>query len=71
MTTYRVRRELHIRKGIGVYVAFGICAYHQKRLIFHIADVFLKLPQALAFAALCNREQPDWRHMYDILEDVM
>ena len=71
MTSYHMRTELHIRKDIGLYVAFGICAYNQNRLIFHIADIFLRRRQAIAFVALCNREQPDWRHMYDIIEDVI
>ncbi len=71
MTTYRVHRELHFARHLGVYMAFGIGAYHQKQLTFRIADVFLNHSQAAAFVALCNREQPDWRHLYDILEDVM
>ncbi len=69
MVTYRVRFELHIKHDIGLYGAFGLYAYRRHRLLFHIPDVFFRKAQASRFAALCNREQPAFIHLFDILED--
>ncbi len=71
MTTYSIRPELHIRKDLGLYIAYGIRARCCRRPVFCIADVFARRREALSFAALCNREQPDWRHIYDIIDDVI
>ncbi len=71
MITYRIRFELHIKRGIGLYGAFGLYAYRCQRLLFHIPDVFCRKKQAVHFATLCNREQPAFIHLFDIIEDAL
>lgn len=69
MITYRIKAELHIKREIGVYIAFGIYLYRKHNLMLHIPDVFCRRRQADCFAAVCNREQPALVHLWDILED--
>ena len=71
MITYHIRPELHLHRHLGLYIAFGIRATCRGRLMFYVPDVFLKRHKAAAFATLCNREQPEWIHFRDILEDVI
>lgn len=71
MVTYHIQPELHLRKHLGLYIAFGIRATCCGRLMFYIPDIFLKRQNAKHFAVLCNREQPEWVHIRDILEDVI
>ena len=69
--TYRVYPELHIHRELGLYIAFGLRAYHRRRLLIHIPDVFCRHRQAAEFAALCNREQPSLIHLWDVIEDAL
>lgn len=71
MITYRISPELHIRRELGIYLAFGLKMYRRRKLFMHIPDVFCRRSKAVAFARLCNREQPALIHLWDVIEDAM
>lgn len=68
---YRIKRELHIRRDIGIYATFGILVCQKRRIVLHVPDVFFRRRQAEAFIRLCNREQPAFIHLFDIIEDAI
>lgn len=68
---YRIRRELHFRWDIGIYITFGILVCQKRRIVLHVPDVFFRRRQAQAFVHLCNREQPAFVHLFDVIEDAI
>jgi len=63
--------ELHWHKHIGIYIAYGIRACRGRTQIFHIPDVFCRRSDADSFVCLCNREQPEFPHIQELIEDVL
>ncbi len=68
---YCIKREWHVRRDIGIYMTFGILVRHKRRTVLHVPDIFFRRHQAEAFVNLCNREQPAFIHLFDIIEDAI
>ena len=70
---YRIREDNVDDGEGGKFTAFGIEAVDcvSKKVTESIPDLFFEKKSALDFAALCNSEDVDLKHIYDIAEDLL
>ena len=70
---YRVREDSVDDGEGGIFTVFGIEAVdcESKSVAESIPDLFFDKKCALDFAALCNSENVDLKHIYDIAEDLL
>lgn len=75
MVIYQTVEETCWNPSVGMYRAFGICAYceekGEKQIIAHIKDVFFDQTTAQRLVDICNRLKLDVVHLYDVVEDAL
>lgn len=75
MVAYRAVQEEYHDHDLGVYTAFGVCAYQiieqQQEQVAYIPDVFLSTETAQHFVEICNRLQLEIIHLREVIEDAI
>ena len=69
---YKVKRKLMVRRGIGVYVSYGISAYDERgKRIMHFPDLCTEKKKVRIFCEKLNALKPSTVHMEEIVEDFL
>lgn len=69
---YKVKRNLMVRREIGVYVSYGISACDERgKCIMHYPDLCTEKEKVRAFCEKLNALKPSTIHMEEIVEDFL
>ena len=73
MISFKVIEESLHHPDVGIYTAFGICAYHDKsgKHVVSVSDVFLNRKDAEALVQRCNLHKLSLVHLADVIEDAI
>ena len=75
MVAYQAVQEEFHDHDLGVYTAFGVCAYQiveqQQEQVAYIPDVFLSTETAQHFVEISNRLQLEIIHLREVIEDAI
>ena len=73
MIRYKVVEASLHHPDAGDYIAFGICAYHDKtgHHVLSVSDVFLNRHDAEALVQRCNLHNLSLIHLPDVIEDAI